>query len=69
MAVDRHEKAWVFDFALEAKAGHRLVRYSEVEEVMEKIHAWAASRGLRIGGGFRVPTDEGKNVNPFAEDS
>jgi hypothetical protein len=34
------EKALVFYFALEAKAGHRLVRYSEAEEMMEKIHAW-----------------------------
>jgi hypothetical protein len=69
MAVDLSEKAWVFHFALEAKAGHRLVRYSEAEEVMEKIHAWAASRGLRISGGFRVPTYEEKYVNPFTEDS
>jgi hypothetical protein len=69
MAVDRREKAWVFYFGLEAKADHLLVRYSEAEEVMEKIHAWAASRGLRIGGGFRVPTYEEKYVNPFAEDS
>jgi hypothetical protein len=69
MAVDRREKAWVFHFALEAEAAHRLVRYSEAAEVMENIHAWAESRGLRIGGGFRAPTCEEKNADPFAEDS
>jgi hypothetical protein len=64
MAMNDAEKAWVFYFSLEAQMG-RSVSYSEAEQLLDQVIAWVEERGLQIGGGFRAPTEEESNPEPF----
>jgi hypothetical protein len=58
------EKSWVFRFSLEAQ-DESAVPYSQAEELIDMIIDWVEARNLQIGGGFRPPTQDELNPEPF----
>lgn len=64
MSRDQRKESWLFHFWLEAQDGSA-IDYATAEELFEQLIAWVEARNLQIGGGFRAPTEEEMNPEPF----
>ena len=63
--AENDEQAWVFCFFLEAQDG-RLLSSSAAEDLLDQIISWVEEKGLQIGGGFRPPTHDEANPEPYS---